>query len=179
MPLGPNPTGDRPQVDPATWVHPGAVLIGKVRIASGVSIGPQAVLRADETGPDGTVAPIAVCAGANTIQDGVVIHALSGTSVMIGARSSVVHGPCETGTGCFIGFNTVVFNATLAHGVVVMHLALVEGVTVPGGLYVPSMTAVRCEEDARRLTPVTPEVAAFVQRARITNMQFAEPYAVL
>ncbi len=164
-------------------MHVRAVLIGKVWIAGRVFIGPQAVLRADEAGPDGAVCPVVVCTGAN-LQDGVVVHALGGTGVRIGAGTSVahgavVHGPCATGGKCFVGFNSVLCNATLGEGVVVMHQALVEGVTLPDGSYVPSMTAVRCEEDVRRLTRVPPEVLAFVEKVRNTNIQFAESYAAL
>ena len=50
-----------------------------------------------------------------------------------------------------------------------MHQALVDGVTVPDGLYVPSMTCIRCEEDVSRLTPVTPDVKAFVEKVQLTN----------
>jgi len=105
----------------------------------------------------------------------VVVHALGGTGVKIGPRSSVahaavIHGPCEVGTDCFIGFNSVVFNATLDVGVIVMHQALVEGVTIPSGLHVPSMMAVLNEEDVRRLTCATPEMISFAEKVSRTNV---------
>jgi len=178
-----NTEGDCPRVDPTAFVHPSAVLTGKVQIAGGVFIGPQAVLRADERGPEGRVEPIVVREDAN-IQDGVIIHALGGTGVTIGsgtsvAHGAVVHGPCEIGANCFIGFNSVVYGATLGQGVVVMHQAIVEGVAVPDALYVTSMTAVRCDDDVRCLAGVPPAVAAFVDSVRVTNSQFSESYAVL
>jgi carbonic anhydrase/acetyltransferase-like protein (isoleucine patch superfamily) len=112
MNLEANPARDYPQVEATAYVHPTAVVIGNVPIGPGVSVGPHAVLRADEPDPNGTVAPIIIGSEAN-IQDGVVLHALGGTGVDIGPGTSVahgafIHGPCETGSGCIIGFNSVV-----------------------------------------------------------------------
>ena len=113
------------------------------------------------------------------IQDGVIIHALGGTGVSIGPGSSVahgaiIHGPCQIGANCFVGFNTVVYNATLGEGVVIMHQALVEEVSVPDGLYVPSMTAVRSEAEVGALTEAGPDVRAFVERVRLMNLRLVE-----
>ena len=146
MGLEPNPAGDFPRVAPTAYVHPTATLIGRVNIKGKVFVGPHAVLRADEPGPYEMVEPIVVGEGAN-IQDGVVVHALGGTGVRIGpgtsvAHSAVIHGPCEVGSDCFVGFGSVVFNATLGDGVVVMHRALIEGVTIPSARHVPSGAAV-------------------------------------
>jgi carbonic anhydrase/acetyltransferase-like protein (isoleucine patch superfamily) len=141
-------------------------------------VGPQAVIRADEPGADGTVHPIVLGECVN-VQDGAVIHAVGGTGVSIGPRTSiahaaVIHGPCTIGAGCFVGFNSVVYRATLGDGVVVMHHALVEGTVVPEGLYVPSITPVRCERDVARLGRVAPDVVAFVERVSRTNVLLAE-----
>jgi len=173
-----NAAGNFPQVERTAYVHPSAVLAGRVRIGSRVFIGPQAAIRADEPGPDGVVEPIVIGDRSN-VQDCVVVHALGGTGVEIGtgtslAHAAVVHGPCKIGADCFVGFNSVVFNATLGDGVVVMHQALVEGVTVPPGLCIPSMTAVRCEEDVRRLAPATPDMIAFARKVSQTNIVLAE-----
>jgi len=72
-----NHAGDRPRIAPTAWVHPTAVVIGNVEIADRVLIDPNAVIRADEPGPDGTVGMIALEAEVN-VQDGVIIHALGG-----------------------------------------------------------------------------------------------------
>jgi carbonic anhydrase/acetyltransferase-like protein (isoleucine patch superfamily) len=159
-------------------VHPTAVLIGNVRIGARVYVGPHASIRADEPGPDRTVAPIIVEPEAN-VQDGVVVHALGGTSVVIGsgasiAHGAVVHGPCRIGRGSFVGFNSVIYDAELGEKVVIMHGALVEGVSVPAGLCVPSMTAVRCEEDVRCLEEASESALAFADRVRCTNVQLVE-----
>jgi carbonic anhydrase/acetyltransferase-like protein (isoleucine patch superfamily) len=151
MGLEPNAAADIPKIAPTAYVHQTATLIGNVVVEGKAFVGPDAVLRADELGADGTVWPVVVCEGAN-VQDCVVVHALGGTGVRIGPTSSVahaavIHGPCEIGADCFVGFGSVVFNATLVRGVIVMHHALVEGVTIPPGHCVPSMTSVRCAEE--------------------------------
>ncbi len=178
MTLESNAAGDIPQADVTAYIHPGAVIIGNVRIGPKVYVGPCAVIRADEPGPDGAVAPITIGAEAN-VQDGVILHALGGTGVTIGpgtslAHGAVVHGPCSIGRGGFVGFNSVLFDATLGTRVVVMHAALVEGVSVPDDLYVPSMTAVCCQVDVRPLRPASPEELAFAARVRLTNTRLAE-----
>jgi carbonic anhydrase/acetyltransferase-like protein (isoleucine patch superfamily) len=178
MSLESNAVGDRPEVAATAFVHPSATLIGKVAVKRGAFIGPGAVLRADEPGPDGTVSPITVGEYSN-VQDCAVVHALGGTEVTIGARSSVahaavVHGPCKIGAECFIGFNSVVFNAVLDTGVIVMHQALVENIDIPAGLLVPSKACVRCEEDLRHLQPPSPEIINFARNVARTNTSLAQ-----
>ena len=178
MSLERNAEGDFPEVAKTAFVHETATLIGNVIVEDDVFIGPNAILRADELGADGTVAPIVVSRGSN-VQDCVVVHALGGTQVKIGPASSVahaavVHGPCEIGSNCFVGFNSVVFRSTLGDNVVVMHQALVENVTIPAGLHVPSMTPVRCEEDVRRLAPTDTELFIFVRQVAQTNLLLAQ-----
>lgn len=179
MALEPNTAGDFPKTSPTAYIHPTATLIGRIIVEDNVFIGPYAVLRADELGRDGAIEPIVVRRNSN-VQDHVVVHALGGTGVTIGPRSSlahaaIVHGPCRIGAGCFIGFGSVVFNANLGDGVVVMHKAVVEQATIPSGLHVPSMTGVKNDEEARRLTPATPDMIAFANKvADVNNMLAAE-----
>jgi len=162
-------------------VCPSATIVGKVEIGAKVFVGPNAVIRADEPGPDGVVESILVRERAN-IQDGVIIHALGGSRVVIGRGSSlahgaVVHGPCRVGDDCFIGFNSVVFKASLGEGVIVMHQCLVEGVNVPAGMCVPSMTAVITDNDVSRLGPPAPDLVEFARRVRDTNVGLTEAAA--
>jgi len=168
-----NHAGDKPHVDPTAYLHPSAVVIGNVNIGEKVFVGPNAVIRADEPCPDGKVEAIVIEAGAN-IQDGVIIHALGGSPVRIGkgaslAHGAVVHGPCEVGKNCFIGFKSVVFKATLGECVVIQHQVLVEGVSIEAGRHVPSMTSVLTEKDAQRLHPASGELRAFAEKVRRTN----------
>jgi len=174
MALERNARGDRPRVAPSACLHPTATVIGNVVIGERVLIAPGAVLRADEPGPDGAVSPILIGDEAN-IQDGVVIHALGGTAVTVGNGSSIshraiLHGPCRIGPRCFVGFNSIVFNATLGDGVIVLHHALVEGVSVPDGLYVPAGSVIRAVADAARLSPAPPDLVAFTERVRQMNL---------
>jgi carbonic anhydrase/acetyltransferase-like protein (isoleucine patch superfamily) len=113
------------------------------------------------------------------IQDGVIVHAPGGSRVVIGRGSSlahgaVAHGPCRVGDDCFIGFNSVVFKASLGEGVIVMHRSLVEGVDVPAGMCVPSMTAVSTDNEVSRLGPLGPEVVEIARRVRDTNVGLTE-----
>lgn len=115
-----NINGDFPVVSETAFVRETATLVGNVVVEGNVFIGPNAVLRPDESGSDGTVQPIVVCEGAN-VQDCVVIHALGGTGVRIGpgssiAHAAIIHGPRKIGEGCFVGFNSAVFRATLGDG---------------------------------------------------------------
>jgi carbonic anhydrase/acetyltransferase-like protein (isoleucine patch superfamily) len=125
-----NPSGDLPVIAVSAFVDPTAILCGKVIVEDDVFIGPYAVIRADETTPDGKVEPIIIGAGSN-IQDGVVIHSKDGARVTVGKRVSIahraiVHGPVEVGDDCFIGFNAVVFNCKLGKSCVVRHKSVVK-----------------------------------------------------
>ena len=173
-----NHAGDKPRVDVSVFLHPSAVVIGNVQIGEKVFVGPNAVIRADEPCPEGKVEAIVIEPEVN-IQDGVIIHALGGSPVRIGkgaslAHGALIHGPCDVGEDCFIGFKSVVFNTSLGRGVVIQHQALVEGVTIPEGMHVPSMTGVLTEEDVRRLNPAPVELGAFANRVRRTNVFLAE-----
>lgn len=71
-------------------------------------------------------------------------------------------------------FHTVVFKATLGDDVIVMHQSLVEGVTIPSGLHVPSMTPVLSEEDVSRLTPATADMIALAKQVAHANATLAQ-----
>jgi carbonic anhydrase/acetyltransferase-like protein (isoleucine patch superfamily) len=175
-----NHVGNMPRVDTTAFVHPSAVVIGNVEIGEKVFVGPNAVIRADEPCIKGKVKAIVIESEVN-VQDGVIIHALGGSTVRIGKGSSlahgaVVHGPCDVGANCFIGFKSVVFNASLGRDTVVQHQALVEAVSIPDGMHVPSMTAVLTEEDVQGLYPASSELTAFAEKVRRTNVFLAEAY---
>lgn len=173
-----NHAGHDPSIDATAYVHPTAVVIGNVLVGARVFVGPNAVIRADEPCSEGRVEAIVIEPESN-IQDGVIIHALGGSRVRIGRGSSlahgvVIHGPCDVGENCFVGFRSVVFRASLGRGVIIHHQALVEGVAIPEEIHVPSMTAVLTEEDVRRLSRVSSELAAFADNVRRTNTFLAE-----
>lgn len=178
MGLEANAAGHVPDIARTAYVHPTATVIGRVCIGDRACVGPHAVIRADEAGPNGTIEPIVIGECAN-VQDCVVIHALGGTGVTIGPRTSiahaaVIHGPCEIGANCFVGFNSIIFRATMESKVIVLHQALVEGVAVPGGRMIASGARVVDEEDVRQLELATTEMIAFAARVVQANMQLVE-----
>ncbi|MFZ5571481.1 MAG: carbonate dehydratase [Thermodesulfobacteriota bacterium] len=173
-----NHAGDKPVVAATATIHPSAVVIGNVQIGEKVFVGPNAVIRSDEPCPAGKVEAIIIESEVN-IQDGVIVHALGGSPVRIGKGSSlahgaVIHGPCNMGENCFVGFKSIVFKAELGDGVVVQHQALVEGVAIPAGMHVPSMAGVLTAESVGELNPVTVELTAFALKVRQTNVFLAE-----
>src|SRR4051795_7369955 len=76
--------GKRPTVHPDAFIAPTATLIGDVTVEKGASVWYGAVLRAD-------ICTIVIGEGAN-IQDNSVLHAAPGTSLVVGANSTVGHG---------------------------------------------------------------------------------------
>jgi len=178
MGLEANTAGNIPEIAPTAYVHPTAAVIGKVHVGDRAFIGPHAVIRADEAGPNGTVEPIVIGECAN-VQDRVVIHALGGTGVTIGPRTSighaaVIHGPCQIGADCFVGFNSVVFGATVGSEAGILHHALVEEVSLPSGCMVASGVHVVSDDDAQRLKPATPEATEFASQVVPANVQLVE-----
>jgi carbonic anhydrase/acetyltransferase-like protein (isoleucine patch superfamily) len=101
--------GKSPRGSGELRVHPSAVLIGDVRMGDGVSVWPQAVLRADYN---------SITVGSRTnIQDGAVVHndhghpAAIGDDCVVGHRA-VVHG-CVIGNRCLIGIGAIVLNGAV------------------------------------------------------------------
>jgi carbonic anhydrase/acetyltransferase-like protein (isoleucine patch superfamily) len=123
--------GDRePQVDPAAFVHPDAVVIGQVWIGPEATVWPKAVLRGD-------YGEIHVGA-ATSVQDGTVVHATEELATRIGSRCVIGHlahlEGCVVEDGALIGSGAVVL-----HRAVVRGGALVgAGAVVPNGMEVPS-----------------------------------------
>ena len=178
-----NPSGDLPVIAQSAFVDPTAILCGKVIVEENVFIGPYAVIRADETAPDGSMAPIIIGADSN-IQDGVVIHSKDGAPVIVGKRVSIahraiVHGPVEVGDDCFIGFNAVVFNCKLGKSCVVRHNAVVEDVTLTDYFHIPAAYSVHSETDLDKIPRITPDAAKFSESVVKTNNDFAKAYKTL
>jgi carbonic anhydrase/acetyltransferase-like protein (isoleucine patch superfamily) len=175
----PNPAGDWPSVDPSAYVDPAALIVGRVEVGQRVFVGPNAVLRADEVGPDGCVAPIVLEAECN-VQDGVIIHALGGTGVTAGRRASlshgcIIHGPCKLGAGCFVGFGAVVFRACVGAGAFIGPRAVVQGVDLPGEVYAAPSSVVSAETTAA-LRATTPEERQFMEGVALANLRLVTGY---
>lgn len=132
--------GERaPSLDPASWVAPGAVVVGDVRLAAGASVWYGCVLRADG-------ARIEVGEGSN-VQDGSVAHAdehgpvVLGRGVTVGHRA-VLHG-CVVEDDSLVGMGAVVLTgARIGRGSLVAAGAVVrEGTVVPAGSLVAGVPA--------------------------------------
>ena len=119
--------GITPVVDPSSYVHPLASLIGDVIVGPGCFIAPGASLRGDF----GRI----VVEGDSSIQDSVTVHAnqLRDTVIKRGAtiaHGSIIHG-CEIGENALIGMNAVILdNAIIGDENLVAALSLVKSDTV-------------------------------------------------
>ena len=118
--------GLMPVVDPTSYVHPLASLIGDVIVGPGCFIAPGASLRGDF----GRI----VVEGDSSIQDSVTVHAnaLRDTIIRRGAtiaHGAIIHG-CEVGENALIGMNAVILdNAVIGAENLVAALALVKSDT--------------------------------------------------
>lgn len=95
-----------PVIDPSSFVHPDAVIIGDVIIAPRCYIGPCACLRGD-------MGRIMIGAGTN-IQDNCVIHSYPEVDVILEEDCHVGHGAilhgCTVRRNVLIGMNSVVMD---------------------------------------------------------------------
>jgi phenylacetic acid degradation protein len=126
--------GVTPVVDPSSYVHPSAVLIGDVIIGAGCYIGPCASLRGD-------FGRLEVRAGAN-IQDSCVMHGFPGTDTVVEEDGHIGHGAvlhgCTVQRNALVGMNAVVNdNAVIGESAIVAAMAFVKA-----GMIVPPRTLV-------------------------------------
>lgn len=175
-----NPNGDSPKVDPTAYIDPTALLIGNVKIGPKVYIGPNAVIRADEADSNGKVAPIIIAEGSN-VQDAVIIHALAGTKVTVGKKTSlahgcVIHGPCTIGDNCFIGFRAVIFKANIANNVMVSTSAVVQGYDLQENSLVPTACKIVSKDDTVCLKTVAQKHKDFMKEVVAANIALAKGY---
>ncbi|MFZ5852035.1 MAG: gamma carbonic anhydrase family protein [Actinomycetota bacterium] len=117
-----------PEISPDAFVHPDAVVVGRVHLAGGVTVWPAAVLRGDfgeiRVGPD------------TSVQDGAVLHATAELPTVVG-RGCVI-GHLAHLEGC-----TVEDGALVGSGALVLHRARVgTGALVAAGSVVTPGTAV-------------------------------------
>lgn len=98
--------GLTPVVDPTTYVHPLACLIGDVIIGPGCFIAPGASLRGDF----GRI----IVEGDSSLQDNVTVHASSDRDTIIRRGATIGHGAiihgCEVGENTLIGMNAVLLD---------------------------------------------------------------------
>jgi carbonic anhydrase/acetyltransferase-like protein (isoleucine patch superfamily) len=190
-----SPETHTPALEPTDFVHPLASVIGAVELGADVFVAPGASIRGDEG------QPIHVGKGSN-VQDGVVIHALEtydhghvidanlvtvkgrryavfvGNDVSI-AHQAQVHGPAYVGDNTFVGMQALVFRAHIGENCVLEPRALVMGVRVPPGRYVPAGQVVRTQEEADALPRIDERYAfAHINEGVLhVNQELAEGYA--
>jgi len=116
-----------PAVDPTSYVHPLASLIGDVIVGPGCFIAPGASLRGDF----GRI----IVEGETSIQDSVTVHASSDRDTVIQRGATIGHGAiihgAVIGKNALIGMNAVVLdNAEIGEENLVAALALVKSETV-------------------------------------------------
>ncbi len=155
---------EKAHVAASSFVHHKASIIGKVILGDHVHIAAESSIRADEGSP--------FYIGSNSnIQDGVVIHALKEKWVSVGgvdwavyigenvsvAHQALVHGPCYIGNKSFIGFQAIVHDSVIGSHCYIGIGAIVVGVEIPEGRYVPHGMVVDKLDKVEMLPLVTDE----------------------
>lgn len=151
-------------------VHPLASVIGHVHLGKDVYVAPFASIRGDEG------VPIHIGDFSN-VQDGVVVHALETElngkeipqdlyeyngkkyAVYIGnkvslAHQSQVHGPAIVDDDVFVGMKSFVFKAKVGKKCVLEPGAMVIGVEIPSGRYVPAGSVIKDQKSADKLPKI-------------------------
>jgi len=174
----------RAQSAASAFVHQNASVIGKVVLGDHVHIAAESSVRADEGSP--------FYIGSNSnVQDGVVLHALKdkwidvdgekwaiyvGQNVSI-AHQALVHGPCYVGDNSFVGFQAVVHNSVVGSKCYIGIGAIVVGVNVPSGKYVPHGSIIDTQEAADQLPDVSHEHMHFNEEVVNVNRGLAAAYS--
>jgi carbonic anhydrase/acetyltransferase-like protein (isoleucine patch superfamily) len=165
-----------PQVGKDSYIDPKASVLGNVMIGEGVYVAPFASIRADEPG-----SAIIIEDRAN-VQDGVVIHALRDSSVRVGrgttlGHACIVHGPCDIGERCLVGFGALVFRSTLGDDSAVLHRAVAIETAVPPGRMVRIGHILTAGESVDDLPPVCDDTNQLMESAHNVNFQLAIAYS--
>ena len=173
----------RTQIARSAYVHHQAAVIGRVLLGDHVHIAAGSSVRADEGSP--------FFIGDNTnIQDGVVLHALKDKYVHIGgerwaifigrnvsiAHDALVHGPCYIGDETFVGFKAVVHDAVVGSRCFVGIGAVVVGVEIPDGRFVPHGRIVDSKEAVLGLPLVSEKQLEFNEDVVEVNRGLAAAY---
>ncbi|MEX1036075.1 MAG: gamma carbonic anhydrase family protein [Sneathiella sp.] len=116
-------------INNAAYLHPTALIYGKVHIEKGASLWPYTVIRAESE---------EVVIGEYTnIQDFAMIHVGSSTGTFIGSHCSITHHctmhGCAIGDNCLIGINTTIMDGCVIGNncIVAGHSFLKEGTVIP------------------------------------------------
>ena len=178
--IRPNLVGDYPEIYPTALIDPSAQIIGNVKVGKNVFIAPLTVIRADEPGADGKVAPIILEEECN-IQDGVIMHSPGGASVIIGKNSTLahgaaVHGPCHIKEGCFVAMRATLYSASLEPSVWIGMNATIMRVTLDAYSYVPAGFVINSQRDAWNLRFVTEKEKSYMENVLIAASRLRDDY---
>lgn len=132
--IGPDVTLDNP-----AFIHPTALLYGKVRLGEGSSVWPYVVTRAE-------MHEIRIGARTN-IQDHVMIHVGYSTPTVVGEDCSITHRVvlhgCEIGDRCLIGIGATVMDGAKIgeNSIVAGHAIVSEGAEFPANSIIAGVPA--------------------------------------
>lgn len=126
--------GEEPRIAEGVFIAPGAVVIGRAKLAEGSSVWFNSVIRAD-------IAPIEIGEETN-IQDMSVLHVadehpcIVGKRVVVGHRA-ILHG-CRVGDETLIGMGATILNSAVIgeHCVIAAGSLVTEGAVIPAGCVV-------------------------------------------
>lgn len=113
----------------AAFVHPTALLYGRVRLCEGASVWPYVVMRSE-------TAHIHIGSFTN-VQDFVMVHTSPNLPVEVGAFCSITHHAtlhgCRIGDNCLIGINATVYDgAQVGNNCIIgQHSYVKEGMEIP------------------------------------------------
>ena len=116
-------------LDEPAFIHPTALLYGKVRIGKGSSVFPYVVMRSE-------IHELQIGARTN-IQDFVMLHVGNTTPTIIGDDCSITHHVtlhgCEIGDRCLIGINSTIMDGAKigANSIVGEHSLVRQGQEFP------------------------------------------------
>lgn len=178
--IRPNLRGDYPAIHPSALIDPSSQVIGNVKIGRNVFIAPLVVIRADETGPDGTVSPIILEEECN-IQDGVIIHSHGGDTVRIGALTSVghgaaIHGPCDIGENCFLAMRATLYRVNLGDWTWIGMNASIMQLNLDAYTYVPAGSVIRSGSKSRELRFISEKERIYMQNVLQATNRLREDY---
>ena len=131
-----------PEISAGAWVHSSASVIGRVKLADGVSVWPGAVIRGD-------VDRIEIGKGSN-IQDLAVLHPNRDKPVLVGpgvtvGHSAIIHGSV-VGARCLIGMGAVVMDCEIGE----YSLVAAGAVVTPGSKIPPRSMVMGAPGKVRR-----------------------------
>lgn len=161
MPIYALEDGWEPQIHPDAYVHPEAVLIGRVILGANSSVWPGTVIRADDN---------TITIGERTsVQDGAVLHCTHDFPTTIGNDCTIGHNAhlegCTLEDASLAGSGSVIL-----HGTVVSSGALVgANALVPGGRTIPPNAMAlgvpaKIREDANSVELNLLNAASYVER---------------